>query len=147
MNKKNKKVKEVVRLQIKTGEATPAPPIGPVLGSRGVNLMDFCKKFNLESVKDKSLEKGSLVSVVLTIYEDKTFDFVIKTPPTSFLIKKYTNVEKGLQQPNKQKSIDITYSDIEKIAKIKSKDLTAITKDSAINTIIGTARSMGFSVK
>jgi large subunit ribosomal protein L11 len=146
-NFKYKKIKGIVRIQVKSGEANPAPPVGPVLGSRGVNLMDFCKKFNLETSKEGSLDKGTVVTVVVTIYEDKTFDFVVKSPPTSYLIKKYIKSEKGCQQPKKQPLLYITAEDIEVIAKIKSKDLTAITLSSAIKTVQGTVFSMGFGVR
>lgn len=141
-----KKVKEIVRLQIKAGEATPAPPVGPVLGSRGVNLMNFCKQFNTTTDQISLLEKGTLVTVVLTIFHDRTFTFVVKSPPTSYLIKKYSNVTKGCSQLHRQ-SVIVSMEDIENIIRIKKSDLTAFSYLSAFKTVCGTIKSMGFSVQ
>lgn len=143
-----KKVKGVVRLQIKAGEATPTPPLGPVLGSRGVNLINFCKQFNLESLKIPNIVKGTLVTVVLTFYEDKSFSFLVKTPPTTYLIKKILNIEKGLAEQKKTKdTIIITLQDIKEIVKIKREDLLVTSDESAIKIISGSVLSMGFSIK
>ena len=144
-----KKIKEVVRLQIRSGEANPTPPLAPVLGARGVNLINFCKQFNTESLKIQNLEKGTLVNVALTLYEDRSFFFTINSPPTTFLIKKYLNIEKGCSEPKKSKKQDLflTLQNVKEIAKIKRNDLTSLNEESAIKIICGTIKSMGFSIK
>lgn len=138
-----KEIKAKIRLQIPGGAATPAPPVGAALGQQGVNIMDFCKQFNAKTA-DK---KGQTVPVVITVYTDKKFDFVIKTPPTSELIKKKINIEKGSAKPHSQKVGSISMKDIEDIAKIKMTDLNALTLDQAKKIIAGSARSMGVEVK
>ena len=137
----DKPVKAVVKLQIPAGKATPAPPVGPALGQHGVNIMDFCKAFN-ETTKGKE----GTVPVVLTNYEDKTFDFIIKTPPTAELIKKYANVVKGSPVPNRDKVGKITRKQIEEIAKIKLPDLNTKDIKKAMKIVEGAARSMGIEI-
>jgi len=137
----NKSIKAVVKLQIPAGKATPAPPVGPALGQHGVNIMDFCKAFN-----DATKGKEGTVPVVLTIYEDRTFDFIIKTPPTAELIKKYANVIKGSAVPNRDKVGKITRKQIEEIAKIKLPDLNTKDIKKAMKIVEGAARSIGVEV-
>jgi large subunit ribosomal protein L11 len=137
-----KEVKARIRLQIPGGAATPAPPVGAALGQQGVNIMDFCKQFNAKTA-DK---KGQTIPVVVTVYTDKKFDFVIKTPPTSELIKKKINLTKGSSKPSVESAGTISMKDIEDIAKIKMADLNALTLDQAKKTIAGSARSMGVEV-
>jgi large subunit ribosomal protein L11 len=137
-----KAIKAQVKLQIPGGAATPAPPVGNNLGQHQVNLMDFCKKFNAETA-DK---KGQTVPVVVTIYVDKTFTFVIKTPPTAELIRKAIKITKGSSKPNTEKVGRISWSDIEEIAKIKMPDLNVIDIEQAKKVIAGSARSMGVDV-
>ncbi len=136
-----KKIKAVVKLQIPAGKATPAPPVGPALGQHGVNIMEFCKAFN-EATKGKE----GTVPVVLTIYEDKTFKFIIKTPPTSELIKKYANIVKGSAIPNREKIGKITRKQIEEIAKIKLPDLNTKDIKEAMKIVEGSAKSMGIEI-
>jgi len=135
-------VKARVRMRVPGGGATPAPPVGVVLGQQGVNIMDFCKQFNAKTA-DK---KGQLVPVLITIYTDKKFDFVIKTQPASELIKKKAKVEKGSSRPHTDKVGKISWTDVEEIAKIKMADLNANTIEQAKLIIAGTARSMGIEV-
>ena len=137
----DKPIKAVVKLQILAGKATPAPPVGPALGQHGVNIMDFCKAFN-----DATKGKEGTVPVVLTIYEDRTFDFIIKTPPTAELIKKYANVVKGSAVPNRDKVGKITRKQIEEIAKIKLPDLNTKDIKKAMKIVEGSARSMGVEI-
>jgi len=137
----DKPIKAVVKLQIPAGKATPAPPVGPALGQHGVNIMDFCKAFN-----DATKGKEGTVPVVLTIYEDRTFDFVIKTPPTAELIKKYANVVKGSSVPNRDKVGKITRKQIEEIVKIKFPDLNTKDIKKAMKIVEGSARSMGVEI-
>ena len=137
----DKPIKAVVKLQIPAGKATPAPPVGPALGQHGVNIMDFCKAFN-----DATKGKEGTVPVVLTIYEDRTFDFVIKTPPTAELIKKYANVVKGSAVPNRDKVGKITRKQIEEIAKIKLPDLNTKDIKKAMKIVEGSVRSMGVEI-
>jgi len=136
-----KKVKAVVKLQIPAGKATPAPPVGPALGQHGVNIMDFCKAFN-----DKTKNKEGTVPVVLRIYEDKTFDFIVKNSPASELVKKYANIVKGSPVPNREKVGKITRAQIEEIAKLKLADLNTKDIKKAIKIIEGTAKSIGIEV-
>lgn len=138
----SKKIKAQVKLQLPGGGATPAPPVGSTLGQHGVNLMDFCKKFNAASAN----RKGETVPVQITIYQDKTFDFVLKTPPVSELIRKKANVSKGSKNPGKEQAGTIKWKDIEEIAKIKLPDLSAFDLDAAKKVIAGSARSMGIAV-
>lgn len=137
-----KAVKAQIKLQIAGGGATPAPPVGSALGQQGVNIMEFCKQFNARTA-DK---KGQTVPVVITVYADKSFDFIVKTPPTSELIKKKTNVAKGSSKPNTDKVGKISWKDVEDIAAIKMPDLNAIDIDQAKKIVAGTARSMGIDV-
>lgn len=137
-----KEVKARLRLKIPGGAATPAPPVGAALGQQGVNIMDFCKKFNAETA-DK---KGQNVPVVITVYTDKKFDFFIKTPNSAEMIKKKAGVQKGSPKPNAQKVGTISMKDVEEIAKTKMADLNAQTLDQAKRIIAGSARSMGIDV-
>jgi len=137
--------KEIIgylKLQVKGGQANPAPPIGPALGSKGLNIMDFCKQFNART-QDK---QGQVLPVLISIYNDKSFDFVIKTPPASVLIMESIKVQKGSKEPNRQKVGSISWEQIQKIAEIKMPDLNAFKIDSAMKMIAGTARSMGVTV-
>ena len=137
-----KEVKARLRLQIPGGAATPAPPVGAALGQQGINIMDFCKQFNAKTA-DK---KGQTVPVLITVYKDKSFDFIIKTAPTSELIKKRINLSKGSSKPNIDKVGKISMKDIQEIAKIKMPDLNAFDLDHAMKIIAGSARSMGVEV-
>jgi len=137
--------KEIIgylKLQVKGGQANPAPPIGPALGSKGLNIMDFCKQFNART-QDK---QGQVLPVLLSIYNDKSFDFVIKTPPAAVLIMESIKIQKGSKEPNRSKVGAITWDQIKKIAMIKMPDLNAFKIDSAMKMIAGTARSMGVTV-
>jgi large subunit ribosomal protein L11 len=137
-----KEVKARIRLQLPGGAATPAPPVGSALGQQQVNIMDFCKQFNARTA-DK---KGQTVPVVVTVYVDKKFDFIIKTPPTSELIKKKLNIAKGSSQPHTQKVGKLSWKDVEEIAKIKLPDLNASDLEQAKKVVAGTARSMGIEI-
>ncbi|MCK9543016.1 MAG: 50S ribosomal protein L11 [Novosphingobium sp.] len=137
-----KEIKARIRLQVPGGAATPAPPVGAVLGQQGVNIMEFCKQFNART----SDKKGQPVPVLLTVYKDKTFDFVTKTPPTTSLIKKKVNITKGSSKPNTDKVGKISMKDIQEIAKIKMPDLNASDLKQAEKIIAGNARSMGVEV-
>ena len=139
-----KKVQAYVKLQVAAGAANPSPPVGPALGQRGVNIMEFCKAFNAAT---QHLEKGSPTPVVITVYSDRSFTFVTKTPPASYLIKKAIGLEKGSSLPHSTKVGRITRSQLEEIAKIKEPDLTSASLDAAVKTIAGTARSMGIDVE
>ncbi len=138
-----KKVQAYVKLQVKAGMANPSPPIGPALGQQGVNIMEFCKQFNAATDK---VEKGLPIPVVITVYSDRSFTFVMKTPPASVLIRKELGLEKGSSVPNKTKVGKINRAQLEKIAKMKQPDLTAADLDAAVRTVAGTARSMGVDV-
>jgi len=142
MAKKNKKVKGIVKLNIQAQKATPGPPIGPALGQHGVPLMDFCKEFNART-KDMG---GDIIPVVLTVYEDRSFEFITKTPVTSALITKALKVKKGSGEPNKEKIGKLTRAQVEEIAKIKMPDLNTNDLEEAIRVVAGTARSMGVEV-
>ncbi|ROH92971.1 50S ribosomal protein L11 [Stagnimonas aquatica] len=135
-----KKVQGYVKLQVPAGKANPSPPIGPALGSQGVNIMAFCKEFNAATQK---LEVGMPIPVVITVYSDKSFTFVMKTPPATFFIKKALGLESGSSNPNTKKVGKISRSQLEEIAKAKWPDLTAADMDAAVRTIAGSARSMG----
>jgi large subunit ribosomal protein L11 len=137
-----KEIKAKLRMQIPGGAATPAPPVGSTLGQHGVNLMDFCKKFNGQTAD----RKGQTVPVIVTVYIDKTFDFIIKTPPTGELIKKKINLAKGSSRSHDQKVGKITWSEVEDIARIKMPDLNAYTLEQAKKMVAGSARSMGVVV-
>ena len=137
-----KEVVAQVKLQIPGGQANPAPPIGPVLGQHGVNIMEFCKQFNAKTQK----AQGEVTPVVLTIYKDKSFTFELKTPPVSYLLLKAAKAEKGSGVPNKEKVGKVTKAQVAAIAKQKMPDLTAATEAAAVRTVMGTARSMGIDV-
>ena len=134
-----KKVQGYIKLQIAAGKATPAPPVGPALGQHGVNIMGFCKEFNERTSKDA----GLIIPVVITVYQDKSFTFVTKTPPAAVLLKKACNIQSGSGVPNKTKVAKISKDEVRKIAELKMQDLTAANIDAAISMIAGTARSMG----
>lgn len=138
----NKPVKAMVKLQIAGGQATPAPPVGPALGQHGVNIMDFCKAFNAES-KGK---EGTVLPVVLTIYEDKSFSFIVKTPPAAILLKKAANIVKGSGVPNRDKVGKVTREQVNQIAKIKMPDFNTNDIKQASKIVEGSARSMGLDV-
>ncbi|MFH2137947.1 MAG: 50S ribosomal protein L11 [Candidatus Omnitrophota bacterium] len=138
-----KPIKAKVKLQIPAGAANPAPPVGPALGQHGVNIMDFCKKFN-EATKGR---EGLVIPVVLTIYEDRSFDFILKSPPASILLKRAANLAKGSGVPNKEKVGSVTKGQVEEIAKIKLTDLNTSDIQQAMKIVAGTARSMGIEVK
>ena len=138
-----KKVIGFIKLQIPAGQANPAPPVGPALGQQGVNIMDFCKSFNAKT-QDKA---GDVIPVEITVYADRSFSFITKSPPAARLILKSANIEKGSSEPNKEKVGAISDSDLEKIASIKMDDLNANSLDQAKEMIRGTARSMGIEVK
>lgn len=135
-----KKVQGYVKLQVAAGKANPSPPIGPALGSQGVNIMAFCKQFNAETQK---LEVGMPIPVVITVYSDKSFTFVMKTPPATYFIKKALGLESGSSNPNTKKVGKISRAQLEEIAKAKWPDLTGADMDAAVRTIAGSARSMG----
>ncbi len=137
-----KAVKALIKLQIPGGGATPAPPVGSALGQQGANIMEFCKQFNAKT----SSRKGETVPVIITVYVDRSFTFVIKTPPASELIRKKINLSKGSSRPNTDKVGRISWKDIEEIAKIKMPDLNAVTIEQAKKIIAGSARSMGVDV-
>jgi large subunit ribosomal protein L11 len=142
MAAKEKKILTQIKLQIPGGQANPAPPVGPALGQHGLNIMDFCKIFN-DKTKD---QQGTIVPVVISVYEDRSFDFIIKTPPASVLIKKILNLPKGSSESNKEKVGKITRQQLEEIANIKMPDLNANDIDAAVKIIAGTCRSMGVDV-
>jgi large subunit ribosomal protein L11 len=139
-----KKVTGYIKLQLPAGEATPAPPVGPALGQHGVNIMEFVKQFNAKSVT--AVEKGTILPVVITVYGDRSFSFILKTPPAAVLIKKKLNLDKGSPTPNKIKVGKITNEQLAEIAKIKMPDLTAGDIEAAIRSIKGSALSMGVEV-
>jgi large subunit ribosomal protein L11 len=139
-----KKVSGYVKLQVPAGSANPSPPIGPALGQQGVNIMEFCKQFNAQTQK---LEKGLPIPVVITVYSDRSFTFIMKTPPASVLIRKAIGIEKGSGTPNTAKVGKISRKQLEEIAKAKQPDLTASDLDAAVRTIAGSARSMGVDVE
>ena len=138
-----KKVIGFIKLQIPAGQANPAPPVGPALGQQGVNIMDFCKSFNAKT-QDKA---GDIIPVEITVYADRSFSFITKTPPAARLILKSANISKGSSEPNKEKVGSISNSDLEKIASIKMDDLNANSIDQAKEMIRGTARSMGIEIE
>jgi len=138
-----KKVNGYIKLQVPAGAANPSPPIGPALGQQGVNIMEFCKQFNAATQK---LEKGLPIPVIITVYSDRSFTFIMKTPPASVLIRKAIGIEKGSGTPNTAKVGKITRKQLEEIAKTKTPDLTAADLDAAVRTIAGSARSMGVDV-
>ena len=133
----------LIKLQIKGGQANPAPPIGPALGSKGVNIMEFCKQFNART-QDKM---GKVLPVLLTVYTDKSFDFVIKTPPAAVQLMEAAKIQKGSKEPNRNKVGKVNWAQVEEIAKDKMADLNCFTVDSAMSMVAGTARSMGLTVE
>ena len=139
-----KKVIGYIKLQVPAGKANPSPPIGPALGQRGLNIMEFCKTFNAQT---QGMEPGLPVPVIITAYADKSFTFIMKTPPASVLIKKAAKVDKGSPKPQSDKVGKLTRAQAEEIAKVKMPDLTASDMDAAVRTIAGSARSMGITVE
>jgi len=139
-----KKVQGYIKLQVPAGAANPSPPIGPALGQQGVNIMEFCKQFNAQTAK---LEKGLPIPTVITVYSDRSFTFIMKTPPAAVLIRKAIGIEKGSGTPNTSKVGKITRQQLEEIAKAKQPDLTAADLAAAVRTIAGSARSMGVDVE
>ncbi|MCC5945735.1 MAG: 50S ribosomal protein L11 [Bernardetiaceae bacterium] len=137
-----KEVVNFLKLQVRGGQANPAPPIGPALGSKGVNIMEFCKRFNAET-QDK---QGQLLPVVVTLYSDKSFDFIIKTSPAAYLLMEAAKLKKGSGVPNRDKVASITWEQVQTIAETKMPDLNAFTVESAMRMIAGTARSMGITI-
>ena len=137
-----KKITGSVKLQIPAGKATPAPPVGTALGPQGVNIMDFCKNFNAKTAKDE----GLIIPVVVTIYADRSYTFITKTPPAPVLLKRAANIAKGSAEPNKTKVGTVTKKQVEDIAKLKMPDLNCESVDAAYKTVAGTARSMGIDV-
>lgn len=139
-----KKVEAYIKLQVPAGDANPSPPVGPALGQHGVNIMDFCKAFNAQT---QSLEKGMPVPVVMTVYSDRSFTFITKTPPASILLKKAAGLSKGSGRPNTEKVGKVNRAQLEEIAKTKMPDITAADMNAAVRTIAGSARSMGLDVE
>ena len=137
-----KKVTGFIKLQCKGGEANPAPPIGPALGSKGVNIMDFCKQFNARTQKDK----GTVIPVEITVYSDRSFTFVTKTPPAAVMLLKAAGIDKGSGEPNKIKKGKVSSAQLREIAQVKLQDMNAYTIEQAMQSIAGTARSMGLDV-
>ncbi|HOI30720.1 MAG TPA: 50S ribosomal protein L11 [Melioribacteraceae bacterium] len=138
-----KKVDGFIKLQIPAGQANPSPPVGPALGQKGVNIMEFCKQFNART----SDKQGLIIPVVITVYSDKSFTFITKTPPAAVLLKKIVKVEKGSAEPNKTKVAKVSKAQLKEIATIKMPDLNAHDVDQAVSMIAGTARSMGITVE
>lgn len=138
-----KEVAGLIKLQIKGGAANPSPPVGPALGSKGVNIMDFCKQFNART-QDKA---GKIIPVVITVYNDKTFEFVTKTPPVAVQLLEVSKAKKGSQEPNRDKVASISWDQVRTIAQDKMEDLNCFTVESAMKMVAGTARSMGINVK
>jgi len=138
-----KKVIGQIKLQITGGQATPAPPVGPALGQAGVNIMDFCKAFNARTQN----QMGTTIPVIITVYADRTYSFITKTPPAAVLLKKAAGIDKGSGEPNRNKVGRVTRAQVEEIVKTKNPDLTAASLEAGVNTIAGTARSMGIEVE
>ena len=139
-----KKVQAYVKLQVSAAQANPSPPVGPALGQHGVNIMDFCKAFNAET---QNVESGMPIPVVITVYSDRSFTFITKTPPASVLLRKAAAVDKGSGTPNTEKVGKVTREQLEEIARLKEPDLTAADMDAAVRTIAGSARSAGIEVE
>lgn len=137
-----KEVSGIIKLQIKGGSANPSPPVGPALGAKGVNIMEFCKQFNART-QDKA---GKVIPVIITVYKDKSFDFIIKTPPVAVQLLEATKLQKGSPEPNRNKIGAVSWDQIKKIAEDKMTDLNAFTVESAMKMVAGTARSMGITV-
>jgi len=139
-----KKIEAYIKLQVPAGQANPSPPVGPALGQRGVNIMEFCKAFNAQT---QGMEQGLPLPVVITVYSDRSFTFITKTPPASILLKKAAGIKSGSSKPNTDKVGTVTRAQLEEIAKTKEPDLTAADLDAAVRTIAGTARSMGLKTE
>jgi large subunit ribosomal protein L11 len=139
-----KKVAAYIKLQVPAGQANPSPPVGPALGQHGVNIMEFCKAFN---AKTQSMENGMPIPVVITVYADRSFSFITKTPPAAVLLKKAAGIPKGSGEPNTNKVGKVNRAQLEEIAKVKEPDITAADMDAAVRTIAGSARSMGIVVE
>ena len=139
-----KKVQAYIKLQVAAGQANPSPPVGPALGQHGVNIMEFCKAFNAQT---QQLDAGAPVPVVITVYNDRSFTFTMKTPPASYLLKKAAGIKSGSGEPNTKKVGKVTREQLEEIAKAKEPDLTAADLEAAVRTIAGSARSMGLDVE
>ena len=139
-----KKIQAYIKLQVKAQEANPSPPVGPALGQHGVNIMEFCKAFNAQT---QGIEKGLPIPVVITVYADRSFTFIMKTPPASILLKKAAGIQSGSGVPNKNKVGKVNRAQLEEIATTKMPDLTAADMDAAVRTIAGSARSMGIDVE
>jgi large subunit ribosomal protein L11 len=139
-----KKIEAYIKLQVAAGKANPSPPVGPALGQRGVNIMEFCKQFN---ARTQGLEEGLPIPVVITVFSDRSFTFVTRTPPASVLLRKAAGIPKGSSVPNKDKVGKVTRAQVEEIAKTKAPDLTAASVAAALRTVEGTARSMGIEVE
>ena len=139
-----KKLDKIVKLQVPAGSANPAPPVGPALGQAGVNIMEFCKAFN---AKTQEIEKGLTLPVVISVYADRSFDFIIKTPPASVLLKKAAKIQKGSGEPNKNKVGSVSSAQIREVAEAKMPDLNCYDVEAAMKIVEGTARSMGLEVK
>jgi large subunit ribosomal protein L11 len=139
-----KKLTAVIKLQIPAGDAKPSPPVGPALGQHGVNIMEFCKKFNAST---QDVEKGLILPVEISVFADRSFTYITKSPPASVLLKKHTGIQKGSATPNTNKVAKVTRAQLEAIAQIKMADLTAADLDAAVRTIAGTARSAGIEVE
>ena len=138
-----KKVAATIKLQVKAGQANPSPPVGPALGQHGVNIMEFCKAFNSRTQN----QEGMTIPAIITVYADKSFSFITKTPPASVLLKQAANIAKGSPEPKREKVGAVTVSQVEEIAKLKFEDLSAVDLPGAIKTVEGTARSMGITVE
>lgn len=139
-----KKINGYIKLQVKAQEANPSPPVGPALGQQGVNIMEFCKQFNAQT---QNVEKGLAIPVIITVYSDRSFSFITKTPPATILIKKLIKLAKGSATPGKEKIGKVTRAQLEEVAKMKQPDLTAGDLKAAVRTIAGSARSMGLDVE
>jgi large subunit ribosomal protein L11 len=142
-----KKIDAYIKLQVKAGAANPSPPVGPALGQRGVNIMEFCKAFNAQTQNLPNVKPGTPLPVVITVYNDKSFTFIIKTPPASILLKEAAGIQKGSGVPNTTKVGKVDRAQLEAIARHKMPDLTAADMDAAVRTIAGSARSMGLNVE
>ena len=138
-----KEVSGIIKLQIKGAAANPSPPIGPALGAKGVNIMEFCKQFNARTQE----QAGKIIPVIITVYRDKTFDFIIKSPPVAVQLMEAASIKKGSPEPNRNKVGSVSWDQIQTIAEIKMGDLNAFTMESAMNMVAGTARSMGLTIK
>jgi large subunit ribosomal protein L11 len=139
-----KKIEAYIKLQVPAGQANPSPPVGPALGQRGVNIMEFCKAFNAQT---QSLEAGTPIPVVITVYADRSFTFITKTPPATILLKKAAGIKSGSARPNTEKVGKVTVAQLEEIAKIKEPDMTAASLEAAVRSLAGSAQSMGLDVE